>query len=166
MTTDQTPLDGQQLMEQILRRETIGYLGLCVGDESYVVPLNYTYTPDGRILFHCALEGQKLDMIRANPNVCFAVSRQAIDPTEHYGEECSTPYESVLCWGTARVLDDIEERRQALAEFQVRYATEEEPRDSVSLERAARCGAVEIVVTRMTGRRVHAGDRTVWEWER
>ena len=150
-------------MERILQTESIGYLGLC-GDESYVLPLNYTYA-DGRILFHCALEGRKLDMIRANPRVCFAVSRPATEPTEHFGELCSTPYESVICWGTARVIEDLSERLQALAAFQLRYATPEQPRASISLESTARCGAVEIVVTRMTGRQVHADERTRWEWE-
>jgi uncharacterized protein len=157
MTTD------KQLMERILEAESVGYLGLS-GDEPYVVPLNYTYA-DGRILFHCALEGRKLEMIRANPRVCFAVSRQATHPTEHSGQLCSTPYESVICWGAARIVEDVSERQQVLQAFQIRYATPEKPRASISLESTARCGAVEIVVTRMTGRRVHADERTRWEWE-
>ena len=163
MATAESPLTDKQLMEQILRAENIGYLGLS-GDESYVVPLNYTYTED-RILFHCALEGRKLDMIRANPWVCFAVSRQASEPTEHFNALCSTPYESVICWGNARVIDDLAERQQILSAFQIRYGTPEKPRTSISLESTARCGAVEIVVTRMTGRQVHASERTRWEWE-
>jgi nitroimidazol reductase NimA-like FMN-containing flavoprotein (pyridoxamine 5'-phosphate oxidase superfamily) len=164
MAADERPLTDKQRMEQMLRSESIGYLGLACDDEPYVVPLNYTYT-DGRILFHCALEGRKLDMIRANPGVCFVVSRQAAEPTEHFGALCSTPYESVICWGTARVVEDLSERQQTLAAFQLRYATPEKPRDSISPESTARCGAVEIVVTRMTGRQVHADERTRWEWE-
>ena len=163
MAADESPLTDKQLMEQILQAENIGYLGLS-GDEPYVVPLNYTYT-EGRILFHCALAGRKLDMIRANPWVCFAVSRQASEPTEHFGELCSTPYESVICWGTARVVEDLAERQQILSAFQIRYGTPAKPRDSITFESTARCGAVEIVVARMTGRQVHADARTRWAWE-
>ena len=166
MTTDPTLTPDRDHMEQILTRESIGYLGLSADGETYVVPLNYTYTPDARILFHCALEGRKLDMIRANPRVCFSVSSQAGPPTEHYGELCSTPYESVICWGEARVIDDLPERQQLLQEFQIRYGTPAKPRESISLESTAKCGAVEITVTHMTGRSVHAEERTRWGWER
>ena len=65
-------------MEQILREEVLGYLGLAGESQPYVVPLNYAYTP-GRILFHCALSGQKLETIRRNPRVCFTVGRQIGD---------------------------------------------------------------------------------------
>jgi nitroimidazol reductase NimA-like FMN-containing flavoprotein (pyridoxamine 5'-phosphate oxidase superfamily) len=57
-------------MEQILREETVGYLGLSVGSQPYVVPLNYGYL-EGKILFRCALTGMKLDHIQAKPQVCF-----------------------------------------------------------------------------------------------
>lgn len=36
----------------------------------YVIPLNYVYD-EGRFIFHCAPEGEKLDSIVANPRVCF-----------------------------------------------------------------------------------------------
>ena len=52
-------LESRQEMERLLREETIGYLGLSMGDDPYVVPLNYAYV-DGRILFHCAMTGRKL----------------------------------------------------------------------------------------------------------
>ena len=39
-------------MGQILKEETIGYPGLSVDGQPYVVPLNYGYV-EGRILFHC-----------------------------------------------------------------------------------------------------------------
>ena len=34
----------------------------------YAVPLNYVYQ-DGKLYFHCAKQGQKLDAIRQNPKV-------------------------------------------------------------------------------------------------
>lgn len=41
-------------MEELLREEVIGYLGLSMDGKPYVVPLNYGYV-EGRILFHGAL---------------------------------------------------------------------------------------------------------------
>jgi len=62
--TDHEFVESRVEMEEILRREVWGCLGLCADVQPYVVPINYAYV-DGRILFHCALEGEKLDCIRA-----------------------------------------------------------------------------------------------------
>jgi uncharacterized protein len=150
-------------MERILQSEAIGHLAMTADGELYLVPLNYTYL-DGKILFHCALQGRKLDLMRRNPNVCFEVSRQEGLPAEHAGDPCDTPFESVICWGRARIIDDLAEREAILNAFQARYSTPERPRSPVAPERVEKCGAVEISVTRMTGRRVHAEAKTSWTW--
>ena len=130
------PTDKEQ-MEAILRDEYVGRLGLAVDDEPYVVPINYTYV-DGRVLVHCALEGRKLDFIRKNPNVCFEVSRQEGRPTPHAGDACDSPFDSVLCFGTARIVEDVDERCELLNHLQVRFSTPSKPRDPVSRERAGK----------------------------
>ncbi len=70
------PFDGgetdKKRMEGILRGEKAGYLGLSIDGNPYVVPLNYGYV-DGRIVFHCALTGRKLDGLLADPRVCLTV---------------------------------------------------------------------------------------------
>ena len=47
----------------ILERNTHGVLAVC-GDDGYpyAVPLNH-FMMDGRVYFHCAVEGHKLDAI-------------------------------------------------------------------------------------------------------
>ena len=50
-------------IESILREETLGYLGLSMDGMPYVVPLNYGYV-EGKVLFHCALAGKKLDYLK------------------------------------------------------------------------------------------------------
>jgi len=152
----------KELMDQIVREGDIGYLAFA-SDDPYVIPINYTYS-EGRVLFHCALEGRKLDLIRADPRVCMAVARQEGHPAPHAGSACDNPFESVLLWGEARVIDDLDERQAILNEFQARYDTPDHKREPISRERAEKCGAVEIVVTRMTGRKVHAKEKVAWEW--
>ena len=156
--------DDRTRMEQILSAQTIGHLAMTCDGDLYLVPINYAYV-EGRILFHCALEGKKLDMIRKNPNVCFEVSRQEGQPVPHAGELCDAAFESVVCWGTARFIDDVEERQRVLHEFQARYANYDQAPEPISLERAEKCGAIEITVTRMTGRRRKGDECGDWEWE-
>lgn len=151
-------------MEEILRAEAIGHVAMASDGEVYIVPLNYAYVED-RVLFHCALEGKKLDMIRANPEVCFEVSRQEGHPAPHENPSCDTPFESVICWGVARTVDDLDERQEVLNHVQARYDTPEEPRPPVSRARVEGCGAVEIRITRMTGRKWGPKEKISLAWD-
>jgi len=150
-------------MEKLLHEETIGYLGLCRDDRPYVVPLNYAYT-EGRILFHCALSGTKLDVIRANPNVCFSVGRQPGGIQRHAsGNPCHVDSDSVICYGQARIIEDPHERQTALNTFNRCFRSDAK---EISLEEAVNCGVVEIWIAEMTGRRERQEnrERTYWRY--
>jgi nitroimidazol reductase NimA-like FMN-containing flavoprotein (pyridoxamine 5'-phosphate oxidase superfamily) len=150
-------VESREEMEKILHEETIGYLGLSMDGQLYVVPLNYGYV-DGRILFHCALTGKKLDYLKANPQVCFTVGRQSGKVRRHAeGDPCHVDNDSVICYGEARIIEDLEERKQALDTFNRCFEADAE---EISLESAARCCAVEIKISEMTGRQGQEGKRT------
>ena len=59
--------------EQIIRDASSGVLAV-YGDDGYpyAVPVSHVYT-DGKIVFHCAREGHKIDSIRRNEKVSFCV---------------------------------------------------------------------------------------------
>ncbi len=70
----------QQLPAQecfaILQRNMSGVLALCDKDMMpYAVPLSHAVDGD-RLIFHCAKEGHKLDLIRENDNASFCVIDQ------------------------------------------------------------------------------------------
>ena len=148
-------------MEQILRAETVGYLGLSAGGLPYVVPLNYAYI-DGKILFHCTFSGKKLDMLRANPQVCFTVGRQA-GPVERHpqGAGCHAAFDSVICYGTARIIEDLQERQQVLNVFCHALLPDAE---EITREDALRCYAVEITISEMTGRQEREKECKYWQY--
>jgi nitroimidazol reductase NimA-like FMN-containing flavoprotein (pyridoxamine 5'-phosphate oxidase superfamily) len=148
-------------MEAVLRKETWGCLGLSRDGKPYVVPVNYAYA-DGSILFHCALEGQKLDYIRANPNVCFTVARQAGEVRDHPGGgPCHIDSDSVICYGTARVIESLDERADVLNAFNRAFRPDEA---DLPMDRVRGCGAVKISIDRMTGRREREHGRKVWRF--
>jgi nitroimidazol reductase NimA-like FMN-containing flavoprotein (pyridoxamine 5'-phosphate oxidase superfamily) len=154
-------IESRHEMEKLLREELIGYLGLSVDGKPYVVPLNYGYV-DGKILFHCALTGQKLDYIRANPDVCFTVGRQPGEFRRHAeGDPCHVDSDSVICYGRARVIEELEERQAVLNAFNRCFRADAE---AISLESALECAAVEVRVSEMTGRRERARKRTYWRY--
>jgi nitroimidazol reductase NimA-like FMN-containing flavoprotein (pyridoxamine 5'-phosphate oxidase superfamily) len=154
-------IDSREWMERLLHEESVGYLGLATGGSPYVVPLNYAYL-DGRILFHCALEGKKLDCLRANPEVCFTVGRQTGPVRRHAeGNPCHVDSDSVICYGRARIVSDLEERRRVLDEFNRCYHADAGP---LSAEAAEKCCAVEIRIGEMTGREERERKRTYWKY--
>ncbi|MFC1525826.1 pyridoxamine 5'-phosphate oxidase family protein [Candidatus Latescibacterota bacterium] len=152
-------IESRTEMEQILREETLGFLGVARDGEPYVVPLNYAYM-DGRILFHCALAGKKLEYLGANPQVCFTVGRQSGEVKAHgEGDSCHPDYDSVICFGTARTITDIDERTRLLNDFNRQYDPNAK---GITRDRAEKCGAVEIRVSEMTGRRERDKKSTYW----
>jgi nitroimidazol reductase NimA-like FMN-containing flavoprotein (pyridoxamine 5'-phosphate oxidase superfamily) len=154
-------IESREEIEQILRQEVLGFLGLSAGGELYVVPLNYTYV-DGRISFHCALTGKKLDYIRANPDVCFTVARQSGQARRHAeGDSCHLDSDSVICYGRARIIESVQERQAALNEFNRSFNPDTE---DITVESAAKCGAVVIDITEMTGRREREDTTTYWRY--
>ena len=67
----------QQLSEQecveILEREPRGVMAVHGEDGyPYAFPMNYIYM-DGKLYFHCAKEGHKLDALKADNRVSFCV---------------------------------------------------------------------------------------------
>ena len=60
-----------QEIEKLLATHIVGRIGCHHDGVTYVVPITYAYE-DGAVYAH-STEGQKLDMMRANPQVCFEV---------------------------------------------------------------------------------------------
>ena len=87
--------------EQILRDATSGVLAV-YGDDGYpyAVPVSHVYE-EGKIMFHCAKEGHKIDAIRRNEKVSFCVVAQDdVLPAER-----TTAYISVIAFGRAHIVD-------------------------------------------------------------
>ena len=104
-------------IRRILDTGKVLHLGLAVNDEPYVVPMNYGYTmEDGKLVLylHCAHQGRKLDMIRANSRVFFEID---CDHKPFEGEkpcQYGLVYSSVMGRGTASIVEDVEEKKQAM----------------------------------------------------
>jgi len=117
MTKRERQITDQRQILDILDSGKVLHLGLAVDNMPYVVPMNYGYTQEnGKLIIylHSATRGKKLDMIRANPNVFFEIE-SGVQPFEgvlpcQYG----MVYSSVMGCGTARIIEDAEEKKQAM----------------------------------------------------
>ena len=124
------------------------------GDDGYpfAFPINYFYEPEsGKIYFHGAKAGHKVDALKKDDKVCFTV----------YGNEVHeegdwAPYlQSVVIFGRCHLIEDsgiTEAKVRELAEKY--YPTKEE----IDAEIAADIKAVqlyEITIEHMSGKRIH-----------
>jgi len=118
MTKRERQVTDPEAIRHILDTGKVLRLGLAVDDEPYVVPMNYGYTMDrGRLTFylHSALKGKKLDMMRRNPRVFFEIDCD-LQPFEgRVACQYGLVYSSVMGRGTARIIEDVEEKKQAMS---------------------------------------------------
>lgn len=108
-------------MDSIIRASQVCRLGLTDGREPYVVPLCFGY--DGRALyFHCAKEGRKLDLLRENNRVCFEFD--IVEGMVEADQACrwGIRYRSVIGVGMAALIEDLAEKRRALALLMAQYS--------------------------------------------
>lgn len=112
----------QERCEAILQKGSYGVLAV-LGDEGYpyTVPLNYHYR-DGKIYFHSAASGHKLDAVRGCDKASFCV----VDKDELVGEKLTTYFRSVIVFGRVRIMEDTEEKRAAVIALSRRYFPEME----------------------------------------
>jgi nitroimidazol reductase NimA-like FMN-containing flavoprotein (pyridoxamine 5'-phosphate oxidase superfamily) len=100
---------GKQQLSQadtdlVLQRGTNGILA-CIGDEDYPygVPLSFVYHK-GKIYFHSAKAGHKIDALKKNPKVSLAV----VDEDTIVSAEYTSYFRSVIAFGTVRFTEGEE----------------------------------------------------------
>jgi uncharacterized protein len=143
--------------QQLSDSETMDILNSCtsgvlsvIGDDGYAygVPLSYAYK-DGKLFFHCAAEGHKLDGIRKNNKVSFCV----IQADEVIQKTFTTHYKSVIVFGRARILEDEAEKRFGLECLLEKYSPDYIPEGRVEIEHDLKIvGVVEVAIEHITGK--------------
>lgn len=106
-------------IERILGSTTIGRLATIGADGyPYVTPVNFVFHR-GKIYFHCAVSGEKLDNVTRDPKVCFEVDIPLAYIDAGFNPEgpiCRLHqlFHCVIIRGHARVLSDGPEKVAAL----------------------------------------------------
>ncbi len=134
----------------ILNRGTSGVLALA-GDNGYpyAVPISYVYD-EGKIYFHCAKNGHKLDAINRKAKASFCV----IDQDQIVPEEYTSYFRSVIVFGTMRILTDDSEKLNAIDKLALKYApndTEENRKKAIEREWKPLC-ILEMSIDHMSGK--------------
>ncbi len=103
---------------RIFERGTSGTLAL-LGDEGYpyAVPMSYCYV-NGKIFFHCAKSGHKIDAVRSCDKASFCV----IDQDQIVPAEFTTYFRSAIAFGRVREIQDDGEKLAAITLLAEKYS--------------------------------------------
>lgn len=139
----------QEECAAILKEGASGVLAVA-GDEGYpyAVPLSYVYE-DGKLYFHSAVTGHKVDAVRRDARASFCViAEDRVVPAEF-----TTYYRSVIAFGRARVLTDDAEKRRAISVLAAKYAPDLAVERMDAIEKAfPRFCMIELSIEHMTGK--------------
>ena len=143
----------QQLSEEesigILKKATAGTLAL-LGDGGYpyAVPISYVYA-DGKLYFHSALSGHKIDAIRNSDKASFCV----IDQDEVHPEKYTTYFRSVIAFGRIHIIEDEQEKLETARLLGDRYNPNQEEALQKELEKGlSRMMMIRFDIEHLTGK--------------
>ncbi|MFX1496907.1 MAG: pyridoxamine 5'-phosphate oxidase family protein [Promethearchaeota archaeon] len=97
----------REVLLEIIKKGKFTTISMCKENEAYLVTMSYGY--DGKknaLYFHCAKEGQKIDFIKSNPNVCGTVIEN-----RGYEEGCGQAFRSVVFRGEMKIVESLQEKK-------------------------------------------------------
>lgn len=138
-------------VEEIIKKARVCHLAFRGGKWPYIVPLCFGYH-SGILYFHSAPSGRKIDLLKRQKRVAFALD---VDTEIIKGPSpCrwSMKYKSVIGCGEASFLEDYESKRKALAIIMSQHG-EEVPAARFSEEELAKVAVFQIKIVSLTGKK-------------
>ena len=140
----------EQECQELLAKAYRGTLSV-IGDGGYpyALPINFCYA-DGHIWFHCALEGHKIDAIKACDKACFTVIDEPVKEKDDWWYHVR----SVVCFGRVCLISDETERLTRLRQLGAKYFPDGYDIDNDMAKNAPRAAVLDFKIEHMSGKRV------------
>jgi len=137
--------------EEILRGEPRGVLSV-LGENGYPYgfPMDFVYE-DGKLYFHCAKVGHKLDALRACDRVSFCV----MDRGYRKEGDWALNIRSVIIFGRIRFIEDPEETIERVRHLGLKYYPTRESVEEEIRQAGARVQILALTIDHMTGKLVN-----------
>jgi len=135
-------------IEAVIQQATVCRIGMSDNNIPYIVPMCFGYQ-EYAIYVHGSLKGKKTDILQKNQNVCFEfdINTEVVE-----GEKAckwSMKYKSVIGFGKAIFLNELDDKRNALNIIMNQYS--DSPFDF--LEKAINgTSVIKIEIESMTGK--------------
>jgi hypothetical protein len=137
---------------EVLKNEPRGVLSV-IGDDGYPygIPMNHWYNEkDGKLYFHGAKEGHKLDAIKACDKVSFCV----MDKGYRNEGEWALNIKSVVVFGRMKTVDDKEKMTEICTSLCEKFTDDKEYIENELTQYISRVLCLELTLEHITGKRV------------
>ncbi|MCR5699077.1 MAG: pyridoxamine 5'-phosphate oxidase family protein [Treponemataceae bacterium] len=137
----------------ILKNEKRGVLSL-IGDEGYPysIPMDHFYDEnDGKIYFHCAKEGHKIDAIKKCDKACFCVYDKGFVKEGDW----ALNIKSVVVFGRISLVEDIKKREEICTNLVFKFIDDKEYLKKELDSALSRVQCLEFTIEHMTGKLVN-----------
>ena len=118
MTKREYQVTDEGQIRAILDAAKVLRLGLAVDNVPYIYPMNYGYTLEKgelKLYLHSAVKGNKLELLRKNPNVCFELDCD-LQPFEgRVACQYGLAYSAISGRAKAVLVEDVEEKMEAMS---------------------------------------------------
>lgn len=147
----------QQISEEecirILKEQPRGVLSM-IGDDGYPygIPLDHWYSEeDGKLYFHCAKVGHKIDAIHA----CNKVSYCVMDEGYRKEGEWALNINSVVVFGRMHAVEDEEKKRQICTNITRKFTDDEDYLQKALTNSFPRVHCLGLTIEHMSGKLVN-----------
>lgn len=107
----------KEKIDRFLVEKRAGTLSICDKEgKPYAIPVNYIYW-NNKIYIHGMGSGKKNDILSESPSVCFGVFEEFGTVTDSVPCKCDTSYFSVIIFGKAVLVQDLDEKTQVLMQL-------------------------------------------------
>ncbi|MFO7665119.1 MAG: pyridoxamine 5'-phosphate oxidase family protein [Desulfobacterales bacterium] len=141
-------IKSKEEIESVIQKALVCRLGMADENGPYIVPLSFGYA-DGRLFFHSAKEGRKLDILKKNNKVCFEVDMVGEIVKGDKACDWGMKFKSVIGFGNAFIVEDVELKKAALDLIMAHYSAGSFEYDDKKLERTV---VIKIEIESMTGK--------------
>ena len=148
MRRSEKEITDKKAIEDIISRSKVCKLAMCDRDIPYIVPMSFGFN-DNTLYFHSAPQGEKIDILKKNPNVCFEF--EILTQVIKSARACKwgMKYKSVIGFGTASFITDDNLKRHAFDIIMNQYADGSFSYEEASLKSAI---IIKIDIHSMTGK--------------
>lgn len=133
---------------EILKKEKRGVLCMTADGWPYGIPMDHVLL-DGKLYFHCAKAGKKLEALREDDRVCYTVTGEG-----QRGEGWPLHFESVLVFGRMREIRDSEMIWKVCRALTAKFTDEPEYAEKEWAVSGTKLSCLEITPEHITGKKV------------
>ncbi len=141
-------MDSQWALELMHKAPYITVSFTDVEGKAYGLPLSLASDDEVNWYFHCAMEGKKLDAIKAHPEVCLSAVTRCVPTVGPLDGDFTIQYKSAVAFGKAEIVTEDEEKIHGLRLISQRFLPQHMDAFDQSIARSlSRTAVVRITLT-------------------